>query len=128
MHTCERKKEKEMGINWNNYSLFKLPNQHRRFEYVPRYYDERKETLQKKIKQAQLEKEHLEKGEVERVISFRDEMQNSWRNGDEVKSQRLRSNIRLIVILGLIIIAFYYLFMGLDVGAEGIDENINNLR
>jgi|SRR5210317_1420438 len=117
-----------MGINWNNYSLFKLPNQNRRFEYIPRYYDERKETLQKKIKQAQIEKEHLDKGDVERVINFREQMNDSWRNGDEVKSQRFRSNIRLIIILGVIIIAFYYLFLGLDVGAEGIDENIDKLR
>lgn len=123
-----RKNENEMGINWNKYSLFKLPNQNRRFEYIPRYYDERKETLQKKIKQAQIEKEHLDKGDLERVINFREQMNDSWRNGDEVKSQRFRSNIRLIIILGVIIIAFYYLFLGLDVGAEGIDENIDKLR
>ena len=117
-----------MGLNWNRFNLFKLPNRHRRFEYIPRYYDERKETLQKKIRQAEIAKANGEVSDSERTINFREEMRDSWRNSDEIKTQRLRSNIRLIVILGIIIIAFYYLFIGLDVGAEAIDENIDKLR
>jgi hypothetical protein len=117
-----------MGMNWNRFNMFKLPNRHRRFEYIPRYYDERKETLEKKIRQAEIAKANGEVSDSERAINFREEMRDSWRNSDEIKTQRLRSNIRLIVILGIIIIAFYYLFIGLDVSAEAIDENIDKLR
>jgi len=117
-----------MGMNWNRFNLFKLPNRHRRFDYIPRYYDERKETIQKKIRQAEIEHAKGQATDSERIINFREEMRDNWHNSDEIKTQRIRSNIRLIVILGIIIIAFYYIFIGLDVGANAIDENIDKLR
>ena len=40
-------------MNWNRMSLVKLPDRHKRFEYIPRYYDPRKEELNKKIEQAE---------------------------------------------------------------------------
>ncbi|MBD3638309.1 MAG: hypothetical protein HUJ25_13235 [Crocinitomicaceae bacterium] len=110
-------------MNWNKYSLFKLPNKHRRFEYVPRYYDPRKEELEKKIKAAEREA-NLTKGkdvEMRREISFRQRTSDHWGNS-EFKSKMMNTNIRLIVILGIALIGFYFLFEHLDGWAYFLDE------
>lgn len=106
-------------MNWNKYSLFKLPNRHRRFEYVPRYYDPKKEELKRKIREAERAAKR-EKGEVgmdvRREISFRQSTADKWGN-TEFKNQAMRSNIRLIVIFAIVLIAFYFLYQSLaDVG------------
>lgn len=113
-------------MNWNKLSLFKLPNRHRRFDYVPRYYDPRKEALEKKLKQAQQENLSVDENKMAREIKFKAELQNKWGNS-EYKSQSMRSNIRLIVILGIIIVLFYYIFIGLDGIGYFLDEHGENL-
>ena len=97
-------------MNWNRMSLFKLPSKSREFNFHPRYYDERKERLQKKIE--------LYSGENKtenrvRSMKFRAELEDNWGNSN-YKKQALRSNLRLIIILALIITLFYYLFGGID--------------
>ena len=114
-------------MNWNKLSLFKLPNRHRRFDYMPRYYDPKKELLENKIKQAQLSKGEGVEGQVAREIRFKSEMQDKWGNSD-YKAQSLRSNIRLILILGIVILIFYYIFVGLDGLGYFLDNNLENLK
>lgn len=114
-------------MNWNRISLFKLPNRHKRFEYVPRYYDADKEALQRKIDQANREAGLTATGNHSREIEFRSQIQSKWGHS-EYKLASMRSNIRLIVILGLLLIAVYYIFIGLDLGAGLIDENKNNWK
>ncbi|MEX1003328.1 MAG: hypothetical protein WDZ35_14510 [Crocinitomicaceae bacterium] len=98
-------------MNWNKYSLFKLPNRHRRFEYIPRYYDPQKEQLEKKVKAA----EATSKGDKDyrREISFRQHTADKWGN-TEFKSQAMRSNVRLIIIFIIVLIAVYFLYQMLD--------------
>lgn len=102
-------------MNWNKYSLFKLPNRHRRFEYTPRYYDPRKEELKKKIEAAErlAQKEGKNAGNYKREISFRDQAQDKWGNS-EFKNQAMRSNLRLFIIFAVALIGFYFLFQSLD--------------
>ncbi len=118
---------KKRGMNWNRFSLFKLPNRHKRFDYVPRYYDAEKESLLKKLKQA--EKENLldENGKYAREIKFKAKVENKWGNSD-YKAQSMRSNVRLIVILGVVIVLFYYIFVGLDGIGYFLDENLDKLK
>ncbi len=114
-------------MNWNRISLFKLPNRHKRFDYVPRYYDADKEALQRKINQANREAGEEANSNYAREIEFRSQLQSKWGNSD-YKAASMRSNIRLIVILGLLLIAFYYVFVALDLGGMFIDENKNNWK
>ncbi|WP_158526822.1 hypothetical protein [Putridiphycobacter roseus] len=91
-------------------SLFKMPSRTREFNFHPRYYDERKQRLQKKI--------DLYKGENKtedriRAIKFQSDLQDNW-GKSHYKSQSFKSNIRLIIILVLILAVFYYIFIGLD--------------
>ena len=100
-------------MDFNRLSMFKLPNKHKRFEYVPRHYDERKEALKKKIEQA----ERINKGELSnqsrREISFRAKTEDKWGNSD-YKSASMRQNLRLIIILGILVAAVYFIFIGID--------------
>tara|TARA_R110002050_G_scaffold77358_1_gene165080 strand:- start:21 stop:335 length:315 start_codon:yes stop_codon:yes gene_type:complete len=102
--------------------MFKLGNRHKRFEYVPRYYDPRKEALEKKIKQAQAEaKGTKDNDNIAREIKFKSTIEDRW--GDlNVKKQRSNSNLRLILILGVIIGIFYYLFVGIDAAGMLIEK------
>jgi hypothetical protein len=114
-------------MNWNRISLFKLPNRHKRFDYVPRYYDADKEAIQRKIDQANREAGLTATSNHSREIEFRSQIQSKWGNS-EYKSASMRSNIRLIVILGLLLIAVYYIFIGLDLGGMMIDTQKNNWK
>jgi DNA-directed RNA polymerase sigma subunit (sigma70/sigma32) len=92
-------------------SLFKLPSRHKRFEYIPRYFDPRKEELNKKI--AQAEKSANGDQNYKREISFRQQTSDKWGNA-EYKKKTMQSNLRLVIIFGLVLLACYILFVGLD--------------
>jgi hypothetical protein len=100
-----------------------MPNKHRRYNFHPRFYDERKENLDKKVsahsKLAQMDEKTV------REIKFKSELSDSWGN-NERKSQSLKANIRLLIILVIIVVAFYYVFVGLDSGEEIINNAIKN--
>ena len=105
-------------MNWNRMSLFKLPSKSREFNFHPRYYDERKERLKKMVE--------LHSGENKtenrvRSIKFRADLEDNWGKSHH-KKQVLRSNIRLLVILGIILMLFYYIFIGLDNAGEFIEN------
>lgn len=107
-------------MDLSRFSLFKLPKAYRRFEYTPRYYDPRKEELKRKVEQYN----KTNSGDTEaysREINFRSNTEDRWGNS-EYKTQSVRSNIRLIIILGIILVAFYYLFIGLDIAGPAIDS------
>ncbi|MCG8575159.1 MAG: hypothetical protein MI810_09770 [Flavobacteriales bacterium] len=108
-------------MKWGRVSLFKLPNQHRRFEYIPRYYDPRKESLKKKIQEAKGEGLVDEEGKYAREISFRAKVQDKWGNS-EYRSKSMSSNVRLLLILGVMIVVVYYIFQALDFGGSAIDQ------
>jgi len=114
-------------MNWNKFGLFKLPNRHKRFEYIPRYYNEQKETLQQKIDLAKKQNLVTEDGSYIRGIKFRAKIADKWGNSD-YKKQTRKSNVRLIIILGIIIVVFYYVFIGLDGLGLFIDENLDKLN
>jgi hypothetical protein len=110
-------------MNWNKYSMFKLPNKNRRFDYVPRYFDPKKEELEKKIKQAErIAGTDDGKGiDQRREISFRERTSDKWGNSD-FKSQMMSSNARLVVIFLLGLVAFYFLYQHIGEAALFLDE------
>lgn len=113
-------------MDWNRLSLFKLPNHHKRFEYVPRYFDPKKDELKKKLREAEVENgDPVAAMKVARDIKFKAKIDDKWGNSD-FKAQRMRSNVRLIIILVCIMTAFYFIFKGLDFMGVFIDENLRN--
>ena len=86
-------------------SFFKQ-NQHKRFEYSPRFYDERKERLE------EIRKKYSESGEAKKFSSegFRMRMSSEWRSGSSRKSSR-GTNMRLIlIVMALILLSYLILF------------------
>lgn len=109
-------------MNWNKYSIFKLPNRHKRFEYTPRYYDPRKEELDKKIKAAQAEANPNQTNvSHRREISFRQRTSDKWGNTD-FKNNMMKANVRLVIIFVICLVAFYYLYQYLGDAANFLDE------
>jgi len=105
-------------MNWNRMSLFKLPSRSRGFNFHPRYYDERKERLNKMV---ELHSGENKKEDRVRTVNFRADIEDNWGQGLR-KSQILKSNIRLLVILLIILMLFYYIFIGLDNVGELIEN------
>lgn len=87
--------------------------QNRKFDYQPRYYDERKERLERKKKQY----ERAESGEMtaeERREMLRESMRGEWERADYRQRQRNSSNIRIFVLVLLLVGLCYFLFFGID--------------
>lgn len=98
---------------FQRFSFIKQPA-HRIFDYQPRYYDERKERIQRRMEEEKikLNNEAPDAKTLERRISFRDQMTDKW--SSDYRSQARRSNIRLIVVLGVLLAVFYVLFTQVD--------------
>jgi len=107
-------------MNWSRMSVFKMPSKYRRYSFQPRYYDERKESLKRKLER----EEKINSTVSEREIKFQSQLEETWGN-TERKSQILKSNIRLLVILLIILASAYYVFIGMDSAEEAINNAIS---
>ncbi|MGV6862466.1 MAG: hypothetical protein ACWA41_11880 [Putridiphycobacter sp.] len=107
-------------MNWSRMSMFKMPSKYRRYNFQPRYYDERKENLEKKIKLYQSTSEEVNR----RELSFKSEMQDTWGKTD-FKKQSQKANLRLLIILIIIGVATVYIFNALDSAEAIINNNLN---
>ncbi len=85
--------------------LFKLP-QYNKFDYRPRYFDPKKEELEKRKKRIQKEVEFEEQGRTE--IKFKQGINRDGYFYQRSKVER-RSNVRVIVILAVLVAIAYYL-------------------
>jgi len=106
-------------MNWSRMSIFKMPSRYRSYNFKPRYYDERKEALKHKLAR----EEKINSTVSEREIKFQAQLEETWGN-TERKSQILKSNIRLLVILLIILTSAYYVFIGMDTAEEAINNAI----
>jgi len=87
--------------------------QNRKFDYNPRYYDERKERLEHR--KAQFDR--LESGEMsaeERRAILRESMRNEWTRADYRQRQQRSSNIRILILVAIILVLGYFLFYGVE--------------
>jgi hypothetical protein len=83
----------------------------KRFNYVPRYYDERKERLELK-KKAFLEEEKSTDGQRKELL--RDAIHQSWNRSKHVSKQKQSANLRIVILIALILVLGYFVFNGLD--------------
>jgi hypothetical protein len=86
-------------------SFFKT-QQPRSFNFMPRYYNERKEKLQERVKNIE-----LELGVKKTDINYKSSIGRGSMRGyiDKNRSIRKKSNIRLFIILGSLLLLVYLL-------------------
>lgn len=98
---------------------FMKVNKHKRFSYSPRYYDERKERIQR-IREAYSDKEGNSPSEKQAQV--RDRIQSAWQTEKSYSQQSRIANVRLIIILVALILAVYFILGYVDIfAAEVID-------
>ena len=96
--------------------------ENKRFDYNPRYYDDRKEALAQK-------KEYYEKmkngelSEDERRSMFRDSLKGELTRGEYRQGQNRSANIRVLLLVVVLTALGYLIFNGLD----DVDAIVNNL-
>ncbi len=76
------------------------------FNYIPRYYDPEKEAWERKKAEAGLNTKLSHEEEL------RLQMRKKWgveKNADDPRERRYKM-IRTLVIVGLVVVAFYYIF------------------
>ena len=86
------------------------PRQHYVYNYKPRYYDERKERLEKL--KAKYEKSSSEQGDDEELPRLRltkDQLRSSWHRHKKVSSNRA-VNTRLAIIIAVLVGLLAYFF------------------
>jgi hypothetical protein len=90
-------------------------NGYRRFDFPARFYDERK--VQLESKRLAYEKHHVRKAQGEHASLLRDKIADSWVRNDDYRKSMFNSNIRLLVILGVLLVAILA-FIGMsDLGS-----------
>lgn len=97
----------------NKFKLFKTPS-HRQFHYEPRYYDARREELERKIKRHQ-EMQKLseqEESSLRHRYAMKQKIEDSWK--PSYRRQSNRSTMRLIIVLGVLVTLAYLLFLRID--------------
>ena len=89
-------------------------SQHKRFYFVPRYYDERKERLDRMVeKYAEREKENDEnadQNDFRRHEALRQSMTETWGRDRRRAKQRTGSNARVVLIIIAILAVGYLVF------------------
>ncbi|WKK64795.1 hypothetical protein [Lutimonas zeaxanthinifaciens] len=85
------------------------PRSHYVFDYKPRYYDERKERLEKlKAKYKNKEKEK-DIGDIPKLTLTKDQLRSSWTRHKKSSSNRA-VNIRLAIIIAILVGILAYIF------------------
>ena len=87
--------------------------QNRKFDYNPRYYDERKDRLQKRKE----EFERMESSEItpeERREMLRENMRGEWMRADYRQQQQKAANMRIVILVLVILGLGYFILYGID--------------
>ncbi len=87
--------------------------QNQRFNYNPMYYNERKERLDRKREQYQkLEDNTI--SDAERRELFRENLKEGFSRAHYRQTQQRSSNIRVLILIGLILVLGYFVFNGVN--------------
>lgn len=102
---------------------FMKVNKRKSFSYTPRYYDERKERIQK-IKDSYKDDADVDSSTVNRQAQLREKLQTSWQLNKTYSKKTRAANIRLILIFAALLLGAYYILGYVDIfTAEIIDLN-----
>lgn len=87
--------------------------ENQRFNYNPMYYDERQERLERKKRQYRsLENEPV--SEERRKELFRENLQEGFSRAKYRQTQQRSSNLRVVILIGIIVVLGYFIFNGVD--------------
>lgn len=87
--------------------------QHKRFDFSPMYYDERKERLELKKKEFKvLENEELSADDRKSIL--RNNMQNTWTRSKQFNKQKQSANYRVLLLIGILLALGYFIFNGVN--------------
>lgn len=89
------------------FNMFRTPK-HRKYDYIPRYYNPDKEELEQKIRMAELKAEDSVEGAKARISSGLRRGKSSKAYKSERKKAMLRSNLMLIFILIILVAGVLY--------------------
>lgn len=87
---------------------FMKVNRNKRFDYTPRYYDERKERLNKLINTYKQSEDELDTSSAEYRAKIKQRIEQNWELNSATSTQSRAANIRLILILGALLLGAYY--------------------
>ena len=92
-------------------SIFKITehNRYKRFEYKPRTFDEQKENIEKRRLQIEKEVAREKRLSEDGELYLRERINDTW-SRRETRRQKKRSNIRLLLILGILVLIIYYIY------------------
>lgn len=86
---------------------------YKKFNYSPRYYDERKERLE--LKKAQFNRITDENiPDEERHALLRTHMKENWSRAQHAQQQKSTSNVRILLLIAALLVLGYFVFNGLD--------------
>jgi len=96
-------------------TLFKLGRKYpKRFNYEPRFYNERKERIEKRTREIEAELKIEERMQHDESFRNRQNEQENWLRFERTKRAK-QSNIRLLVILFSLLFVTYLIFQKLDI-------------
>ena len=87
--------------------------QNQRFNYNPMYYDERKERLDRKREQYQKLEDNTISDDERREL-FRENLKEGFSRAHYRQTQQRSSNIRVLILIGLILVLGYFVFNGVN--------------
>jgi hypothetical protein len=100
---------------------FMKVNKHKRFDYSPRYYDERKERLDKLVKKH--EKEALsDTKKMEYRERLKQRIADNWESNASSAAASRSANLRLIIILVVLLAAVYFILDYVDIFANDVTK------
>jgi hypothetical protein len=87
--------------------------QPKRFDYSPRYYDERKERLE--LKKAEFQRlKDADLNPDQRQAMLRQNMKESWSRAQHRQQQLYNANIRTLILIAILLALGYFIFYGMD--------------
>lgn len=89
---------------------FMKVNRHKRFNFTPRFYDERKERI-KKLKEAY----NGNSSSKEQQLLLRERIQSSWRGDKSYSKKTKAANLRLIIILAILVLIAYLILGNVNI-------------
>lgn len=93
---------------------FMKVNRNKQFDYTPRYYDERKERLEKLKSKYEAEDANYVEGSAEHRARMKERMASSWNLQNAHATKSRAANIRLIIILAALLLGTYLLLNYID--------------
>jgi len=93
--------------------FFKL-QEVKKFGYRPRFYDERKEKIDKLYEAYKSDNSGKKEDHLKREFNFRQKTQK-WSQHRDTANEIRAKNLRLIIILGVLLFAMYFLLQKIDI-------------